>query len=288
MEHQEDSKLEELRKVEEKLPLLPLRGMAAFPHAIIWVEVGRERSLAALEAVAEGDKRLLMVAQRDADCEQPKMDDLYSVGTVVRIRHVMPVSDECVRLMCEGERRALLLSMNDEGHFSSADFAELPSDTEGDETELIGYAERAKTLFFMLSKERGRLAGELLRIIEGETNPDVVANMVAANGLRRLDQKQIILETRNVLDRLKQLVVFMQAELNLARIEQEIEEKTKEHIEQQQRDYYLREQLKVIQEELGEGELQEAENYRRQLEASGMNDEAREKVNREIDRFGGK
>ena len=104
MEHQEDSKLEELRKVEEKLPLLPLRGMAAFPHAIIWVEVGRERSLAALEAVAEGDKRLLMVAQRDADCEQPKMDDLYSVGTVVRIRHVMPVSDECVRLMCEGSK----------------------------------------------------------------------------------------------------------------------------------------------------------------------------------------
>ncbi len=277
--------MEELCKVEEKLPILPLRGMTAYPHAIIWVEVGRERSLAALEAVAEGDKRLLMVAQRDADCEQPKMEDLYSVGTVVRVRHIMPVSEDCVRLMCEGERRALLLTLNDEGHYSSANFAELPSNMEGDETEITGYAERAKTMFFLLSKERGRLAGELLRIIEGENDPDVIANMVAANGLRRLDQKQIILETRNVLDRLKQLITFMQAELNLARIEQEIEEKTKARIEQQQRDYYLREQLKVIQEELGEGEEQEAENYRRQLEVSGMNDEAREKVNREIDRF---
>jgi len=277
--------LEELRNVEEKLPLLPLRGMAAFPNTSLCIDVGRERSLAALERAMEGDRRLLMVAQRKLDCEQPEMDDLYGVGTVVRVRHVLPVSEETVRLMCEGERRALLLGVHDEGRYCTGTFAELPSDMTGEAIEMTGYAERVKTLFCMLGQERGRVSGELLQIIEGEENPDVMSNLVAANSLRKLEDKQVALESRNVLERLRHLMVFLQHELELARIEREIDEKTKEQIEQHQRDYYLREQIKVIQEELGEGEEQEAERYRRELDESGMNDEAREKVAREIERF---
>ena len=283
--YREDQILEELCKVEEKLPLLPLRGMAAFPNTSLYIDVGRDRSLAALERAMEGDRRLLMVAQRRLDCEQPEMDDLYTVGTVVRVRHVLPVSEEIVRLMCEGERRALLLAVHDEGHYCTGTFAELSSDMSGEEIEMTGYAERVKTLFGMLSQERGRVSGELLQIIEGEDNPDVMSNLVAANALRKLENKQVVLESRNVMERLRHLIVFLQHELELARIEREIDEKTKIQMEQHQRDYYLREQLKVIQDELGEGEEQEAERYRQELDASQMNDEAREKVNREIDRF---
>ncbi len=277
--------MEELLKVEEKLPLLPLRGMAAFPHTSLFIDVGRDRSLAALECAMEADKRLFMVAQRNVDCEQPEMSDLYSVGTVVRVRHVLPVSEETVRLMCEGERRGLLLAMHDEGNYHSASFVELPTDMSGEKIEMTGYAERVKTLFCLLGQERGRIPGELLQIIEGETNPDVLSNLVATNSLRKLSEKQIILESRSIMERLRHLMVFMQQELELARIEREIEEKTKENIEHHQRDYYLREQMKVIQDELGDGEEQEAENYRRQLAECPMNDEAREKTAREIERF---
>ena len=277
--------MEEIRKVEERMPLLPLRGMAAFPNTTLCVDVGRDRSLAALERAMEGDRRLFMVAQRNIDCEQPELADLYSVGTVVRVRHVLPVSEETVRLMCEGERRGLLLEMHDEGHYCSASFAELPSDLSGEPIEMTGYAERVKTLFCLLGQERGRVSGELLQIIEGETNYDTMSNIVAANALRKLEDKQVVLESRSVMERLRHLMVFLQHELELARIEREIEEKTKEHIEQHQRDYYLREQMKVIQEELGDCEEQEAENYRKQLETCPVNDEAREKINREIDRF---
>lgn len=277
--------MEELRNIEERLPLLPLRGMTAFPHTSLFIDVGRDRSLAALERAMDGDKRLFMVAQRNVDCEQPEMKDLYSVGTVVRVRHVLPVSEETVRLMCEGERRGLLLGMHDEGHYSSASFAELPTDMSGENIEITGYAERVKTLFCLLGQERGRVPGELLQIIESESNPDILSNLVASNALRKIPEKQIVLESRSIVDRLRHLIVFLQQELELARIEREIEEKTKANIEQHQRDYYLREQMKVIQDELGEGEEQEAENYRRQLDNCPMNDEAREKTNREIDRF---
>ncbi len=283
--YQEDYTLEELRNVEERLPLLPLRGMTAFPHTSLFIDVGRDRSLAALERAMDSDKRLFMVSQRSVDCEQPEMKDLYSVGTVVRVRHVLPVSEETVRLMCEGERRGLLLGMHDEGNYATASFAELPTDLSGEPIEITGYAERVKTLFCLLGQERGRVPGELLQIIEGESNPDVMSNLVASNALRKIAEKQIVLESRGIVDRLRHLIIFLQNELELARIEREIEEKTKANIEQHQRDYYLREQMKVIQDELGEGEEQEAENYRRQLDNCPMNDEAREKTNREIDRF---
>ncbi len=277
--------MEELCKVEERLPLLPLRGITAFPNTSLYIDVGREGSLAALERAMENDHRLLAVSQRNVNCEQPEMSDLYGVGCVIRVRHAMPVSEDIVRLVCEGERRALLLSMEREAGGYVAAFAELPSDMEGDSREITGYTERVKTLFNLLCQERGRMSGELIQLVEGDTNPDVVANLIAANALRKVEDKQLLLECRNVLERMGHLLKFLQHELELARIEKEIEEKTKERIEEHQRDYYLREELRVIQEELGDDEEQESEVYRTKLADCPMNDEARDKTNREIDRF---
>lgn len=277
--------MEELRNTQEKLPLLPLRGMVAFPNTSLYIDIGRDRSLAALERAMDGERRLLVVAQRKIDCETPEMSDLYGVGTVVRVRHVVPVSEDAVRLMCEGERRALLLGMEEDNGCFVGTFVEMSTDMEGEQREIIGYAERVKTLFCLLSQERGRVSGELLQIIEGDSDPDSLSSMAAANALRRLEDKQVVLECRNILTRLQHLTAYMQRELELARIEREIDEKTRENIEQHQRDYYLREQLRVIQTELGDDEEEEAEEYRRQMAETPMNDEAREKLSREIDRF---
>ena len=232
------------------MPLLPLRGMVAFPNTTAYIDVGRERSLAALESAMDGDRRLLLVAQRNVNCDQPEQSDLYNVGTIARVRHVMPISEDVVRLACEGEDRALLLAIQDKPAYTEALAVRMETDLSGDAIDLTGYAERTKTLFSALSRERGRVSGELVQIVESESNPDILADIVAANALRKVEDKQKLLECRNVLMRLQLLCGMLREEIELSRIEREIDEKVKERIEEHQRDYYLHEQLKVVQEEL--------------------------------------
>ena len=215
--------MENMFQKQESLPLLPLRGLAAFPNTSIYIDLGRDRSLAALENAMENDRRLLLVAQRSVNCDQPEQSDLYTVGTVAKVRHVMPVGDDIVRLMCEGECRALLLELNDRGSYFEGCYVKMESDLSGDETELIGYAERIKTLFGVLSRELGRVSGELVQIVEGETNPDTLADLIAANALRKLEDKQRILECRSVLLRLQTLDGMLKEEIELARVEHEID-----------------------------------------------------------------
>ncbi|MBO4298580.1 MAG: endopeptidase La [Clostridia bacterium] len=279
--------MENIEKVQGMLPLLPLRGLTAFPNTTVYIDVGRERSLAALESAMDSDRRLLLVSQRNVNCDQPEQADLFSVGTVARVRHVMPVSDEIVRLACEGEARALLLAVDEKQHYAAAMYVKMETDMSGDPIELTGYAERAKTLFSALSRERGRVSGELVQIVESETNPDTLADIIAANALRKVDDKQKLLECRSVLMRLQLLCGMLREEIELSRIEHEIEEKVKERIEEHQRDYYLHEQLKVVQEELGDDDEREIAAMRDKLAKSKMNEEAREKTRREIDRLSG-
>lgn len=279
--------MEELNQIQESLPLLPLRGLAVFPNTNIFIDVGRDRSLAALEAAMETDRRLLLVAQRNVNCEQPAREDLYTMGTVARVRHVMPAGDDVMRVMCEGGERALLLDMVDEGSHWTGNFITVESDLSGDQMELIGHAERAKTLFSVLARARSPISGELVHIVEGESDPNVLSDVIAANMLRKVEDKMKILECRNVLMRLQLLCVMLKDEIELARIEHEVEEKTKAIVDEHQREYYLREQLKVVQEELGEDEHSRIEQMRARLEKSKMNDEAREKTRREIDRLAG-
>ena len=272
-------------QMQRLLPLLPLRGMVAFPNTTAYIDVGRERSLAALENAMDNDRRLLLVTQRNVNCDQPEQADLYTVGTIARVRHVMPISEEIVRLACEGEERALMLAMQDKPTYTEALAVKMEIDLSGDPVELTGYAERVKTLFSALSRERGRVSGELVQIVESESSPDILADIVAANALRKVEYKQQLLECRNVLMRLQMLCGMLREEIELARIEREIDEKVKDRIEEHQRDYYLHEQLKVVQEELGEDDEREIETMREKLAKSRMNDEAREKVKREIDRL---
>ncbi|MBR3502882.1 MAG: endopeptidase La [Clostridia bacterium] len=269
------------------LPLLPLRGMVAFPNTTAYIDVGRERSLAALERAMDGDRRLLLVAQRNVNCDQPEQSDLYTVGVIARVRHVMPISEDVVRLACEGEDRALMLAMQDKPNYAEALAVKMDIDLSGDPIELTGYAERTKTLFSALSRERGRVSGELVQIVESESDANILADIVAANALRKVEDKQKLLECRNVLMRLQLLCGMLREEIELSRIEREIDEKVKERIEEHQRDYYLHEQLKVVQEELGEDDEREIETMRDRLAKLKMNAEAREKTRREIDRLSG-
>ena len=157
--------MEKNEKLEGMLPLLPLRGLAAFPNTTVFIDVGREKSIAALESAMDNDRRLLLVAQRNVNCDEPEQSDLYTVGTVARVKHVMPVNEEVVRLVCEGEERALVLSIDDKPNYVEAIYIKMESDFSGDPIEITGYAERAKTLFGALSREKGRVSGELVQIV---------------------------------------------------------------------------------------------------------------------------
>ena len=233
--------MEKIEKTQGSLPLMPLRGLTAFPNTTVFIDVGRERSLGALEHAMDEDRRLFLVSQRNVNCDQPEQADLYTVGTVARVRHVMPASEEIVRLVCEGEARALLLSIEDKPRYSEATYVEMESDLSGDSIELIGYAERAKTLFSALSRERGHVSGELVQIVESETEADTLADIIAANALRKVDDKQKLLECRSVLMRLQLLCGMLREEIELSRIEHEIEEKVKDRIENTSQ--YLRKKL---------------------------------------------
>ena len=265
-------------------PLIALRGMVAFPNNSLYIDIGREISIGSLDEAMGGDREVFLVAQRDYNCELPGRADLYDVGVLARIRHVMPVGEDVVRIFCEGIQRGEIISLENSEQHLTVNYRLIDDEPGGDEREIGGYAEHAKTLFQLLSRERSRV-GELVQIVENESRPAVMCDLVAMNALRKLESKQLILETRELLKRLKVLCAMLTDEIEFSRVEREVEEKVKENLEEHQRDYYLHEQLRVVQSELGDSEEDEAERMRARLNQSKMNDEAREKTAREIERL---
>ena len=268
-----------------KKPVIALRGMVAFPNNSVYIDIGREVSIASLDEAMGGDREVFLIAQKDYNCELPGRDDLYDVGVLARIRHVMPVGEDVVRVFTEGLQRARLIRLNMVDQRLEGSIALLSDEIEdGDSRDLEGYAGHAKTLFGLLSHERSRV-GELIPIVEGESDPAVLCDLIAMNALRKMESKQLILETERLVSRLKRLCGMLAEEIEFSRVEHEVEEKVRENLEEHQRDYYLHEQLRVVQGELGDSEENEAEGMRARLKASKMNAEAREKTAREIDRL---
>ena len=266
-------------------PVIALRGMVAFPNNSVYVDIGREVSIASLDEAMSGDREVFLVAQRDYNCELPGREDLYDVGVLARVRHVMPVGEDVVRVFCEGLQRARLNQVMMVEQRLDATISPLTDEAPEEESrEITGYANHARSLFGILSKERSRV-GELIQIVESESNPAVLCDLIAMNALRKLESKQLILDTARLLSRLKLLCALLTEEIEFSRVEREVEEKVKENLEEHQRDYYLHEQLRVVQSELGDSEEDEAERMRARLKDSKMNQEAREKTAREIERF---
>ena len=271
----------------QSLPFIAVRGLVVFPNTTLYIDIGRERSLSALQRAMMLDQRVVMVTQRDISLEEPTIEQMYTVGATVKVRHVIPSDEEeTVRLVCEGEERVMLLGLVQKGGCEYAEYLPMTQVAEADPDLLDAYAQRVKSLFMELCRARGHASGEQLQIIEGESNHWVLADLVAANGLRRVEDKQQILEARDLLMRFKQLTGCLQREIELAQLERSIDQTVREHLSQQQKEYYLREQLHVIHEELGDGAESETERLRKLLASKpGMNAEAREKAERELTRL---
>ena len=287
------SKTSEKQTAPSRLPLLPLRGLLAFPNTMMTLDVARGRSVAALESALAGDKRLFVVAQRDAGVDAPHLEDMYTVGTVVDIRHVLRMPDDTVRVLVEGECRAILLDVEERGDMQRAEFMPLESDdgAAADENSEVFVRRQAmmraiRRQALALVKARGEgISSELRAQLSGEKRPDALCDVVAANFLANIADKQAVLECVSIDLRLETLLMALSRDLKISALEEKIHARVREAMDKSNHDYYLREQIHAIQEELGEDEDEELRELRARLRDSKIDGEARERTEKELARL---
>lgn len=285
------SKTSDKQTISAQLPLLPLRGMLAFPNTMATLDVSRARSVAALECALEGDRRLFVVAQRDAGVDAPHLEDMYTVGTVVDIRHVLRLPDNSVRVLIEGECRAILLDVEERGDMQRAALMVLKTenDTDADSEAAVRRQAMLRAIrrqAFQLARARGEnLSSELRAQISGEKRPDALCDVVAANFLSNVEDKQAVLECMSIDLRLETLLTALARDLKVTALEEKIHARVREAMDKSNHDYYLREQIHAIQEELGEDEDEELRALRARLRDSKMEGEARERTEKELSRL---
>ena len=272
------------RKRNEGMPVMPLRGLMVFPSMVLNFDVGRAKSVAALEAAMESDQRVLLVAQRDADCEDPGESDLYKVGTVAHVQQVMSLPGEMVRVLVDGECRGVIRKLLRTEPCLRAEVVEIAEqDPEGDESQALVRTMRDLAGEYMQSS--GRVSQETAQAIMGIEEPSDLCDALAANILAKLEDRQAILEELALPGRMEKLCVMLARELELASLEKQVQTRVKKQVEKNQKDYYLREQIKAIQTELGESDENDVDELRQRLEKLPLNEEARKKCLKELERI---
>ncbi len=268
------------------LPLLPLRDVVVYPHMVLPLFVGREKSIEALEDAMATDKQVLLVAQRNASEDNPGVDDVYQVGTVSSILQLLKLPDGTIKVLVEGGYRAAIDSVDDSGDFAVAEVREIESEIiPRDEAEVLLRSTVSQfEKYVNLSK---KVPSEVLTSLSGIDEPGRLADTIAAHMSVDLEQKQAILEISGIRERLEHLMGLMEAEIDLFQVEKRIRGRVKKQMEKSQREYYLNEQMKAIQKELGEldEEPNEIEELQAKIEEAKMPEEAREKTSAELNKL---
>ncbi|ANH71952.1 endopeptidase La [Ralstonia insidiosa] len=265
-----------------RLPLLPLRDVVVFPHMVIPLFVGRPKSIKALEAAMEAGKSIMLVAQKTAAKDEPTDKDLYEVGCVANILQMLKLPDGTVKVLVEGTQRANILTVtDDESHFFCEAVPVGPEPTESAETEALRRA--IVSQFDQYVKLNKKIPPEILTSLSGIDEPGRLADTIAAHLPIKLEQKQKILEMFNVTERLESLLSQLEGEIDILQVEKRIRGRVKRQMEKSQREYYLNEQVKAIQKELGEGEEgADLEELDKKIKAARMPKEAKKKADAEF------
>ena len=267
----------------ELLPVLPLRDIVVFPHMIVPLFVGREKSVRALEAVMRDDKQILLLAQKNAAQDDPGADDLYQVGTVSTVLQLLKLPDGTVKVLVEGGRRAKVVGWKEtQSHFEAYATAVEEPATEARETEAL--SRTVVSQFEQYIKLNKKIAPEVLVSINQIEDAAKLADTVASHLNLKIPEKQELLETSPVAARLERVFAHMEGEIGVLQVEKRIRNRVKRQMEKTQREYYLNEQLKAIQKELGEGEdgKDEAAELEARIKATKFSKDAREKALAEL------
>src|SRR5947199_2765894 len=264
------------------LPLLPLRDVVVFPHMVIPLFVGRPKSIKALDVAMEAGKHILLVAQKSAAKDEPGAEDLYDIGSVATILQMLKLPDGTVKVLVEGTQRAQILSIEDAGEYLSADAATLGG-TDGGTHEIEAMRRALLSAFDQYVKLNKKIPPEILTSLSGIDEAGRLADTVAAHLPLKLEQKQQVLEMSDVRQRLEHLLSQLETEIDILQVEKRIRGRVKRQMEKSQREYYLNEQVKAIQKELGEGdENADLDDMEKKVKAAKMSKEAEGKAMAEL------
>jgi ATP-dependent Lon protease len=265
-----------------ELPLLPLRDVVVFPHMVIPLFVGRPKSIKALETAMDGGKGILLVAQKSAAKDEPETDDLYSIGCIANILQMLKLPDGTVKVLVEGARRAKIERIDDQHSLFMAELTPIEIE-EGADHEVEAMRRAILAQFDQYVKLNKKIPPEILTSLAGIEDPGRLADTIAAHLPMKLELKQEILDLFDVGDRLEKLLSQLEAELDILQVEKRIRGRVKRQMEKSQREYYLNEQVKAIQKELGEGEEgADLDEMDKKIKSAGMSKEALTKANAEF------
>ncbi len=271
---------------EALIPVLPLRDVVVYPHMVIPLFVGREKSIVALDLAMKADKRIVLIAQKQADVDDPNADDLYRVGTVATILQLLKLPDGTVKVLVEGVDRAQIDALEG-GDYFAAKITPLPDVERYEEREMDVLTRSVISQFEQYVKLNKKVPPEILTSLAGIEQAGRLADTVAAHMSLKLSEKQKVLEIPDVRKRLEHMLAVIEGEMDVLQIEKRIRGRVKQQMEKSQREYYLNEQMKAIQKELGD--LDDAPNEVGELEkriaAAGMPKEAREKATSELNKL---
>ena len=270
-----------------KMPVLALRGITIFPNMLIHFDVGREMSIRALDEAMERDQKVFLVSQRALTVETPDREDLFDVGTISNVRQILRLPGDNVRVMVEGVARGRLHQVELVGGCLMGQVEEMPVPETRNTPRLEALIRQTYELFEQYNELSGKLAPEVLITVLGSDNAGYIADYITQNIVLRSEDKQLVLDEVRPARRLEQLNQILRRENQILGIEQELQNRVREHLNQNQRDYFLREQLKVIQSELGEGDGgdSELEEYREKIAQAHLPQEVEEKLQRELKRL---
>lgn len=275
-----------MRKEKEQLPLLPLRGLLVFPNMVLHLDVGRERSVKALEEAMVGDNRILLMAQKDAKVDEPAEADLFTVGTVALIKQMIKLPGGTIRVLVEGLTRASIIRYLHTEPFFKVEAELIPEETvKTPEVEAL-----RRSLLYQFEqylKASRRIPPETLATVSGIEEPGRLADIIASHLSLKIQQKQELLEAASAKERLEKLSEILSREIEIVEIERRINMRVRKQMEETQKEYYLREQMKAIQKELGEKDERtaEADEYREKISKAALPLEVEEKALEEVERL---
>jgi len=277
----------ELKDKDDLTPVLPLRDVVVYPHMVIPLFVGRGMSIDALDAAIKQDKQVLLIAQKQADIDEPEFDDLYRVGTLANILQLLKLPDGTVKVLVEGVQRCSVVHYRELDGYCAATLQELDDDLSVETQELEVLQRTAISSFDQYVKLNSKIPPEVLNSLSGIDDPGRLADTMAAHMALPVDEKQRLLEMVDVAARLEHLMTLMEGEVDILEMEKKIRGRVKKQMEKNQREYYLNEQMKAIQKELGEMDeaSNEVEELEKKIQAAGMSAEAKTKANAELNKL---
>lgn len=268
----------------QTIPVLPLRDVVVFPYMVMPLFVGREKSIRSLEQAMADNKELLLVSQKQADIEEPSINDLYSVGTIVNIIQLLKLPDGTVKVLVEGQQRANIHQLEDNENCFSAQIERITTEL-GNENELEVIQKATLEEFERYAKLNKKVQPDVYNALTRISDPERLSDTLAAHLPVSVQQKQTILTIANVVERFEYLLGVMFSEKDILQIEKKIRGRVKEQMEKTQRDYYLNEQIKAIQKELGDENGDEIDQLQQKINEAKMPAEVKEKVESELQKL---